>query len=54
MDSKYFVVRTRDDAMRIKNYTGQRYYVYDDGKTFSFKRTNKVLEAWELLKNKII
>lgn len=50
--SKYFVVRTKEMADKIKRITKQYYYVfdnYDGSKTFSFIRNNEVVLAYRMI-----
>lgn len=48
--SKYFIVNSREKALKLKELTGQRYYVFKNGEIFSFLRTKAILDAWEIVK----
>ena len=54
MNNKYFYVFNREEAEKIKQLTGQYYYVFDDkekkGKIYSFVRNNSIIIAYRTIK----
>ena len=54
MNNKYFYVFNREEAEKIKQLTGQYYYVFDDkekeGKIYSFVRNNSIMIAYRTIK----
>ena len=47
--SKYFVVESKWVADTIREYSGKKYYTYDNG--YSFLKTDKVIMCWRILKD---
>ena len=54
MNNKYFYVFNREEAEKIKQLTGQYYYVFDDKekkvKIYSFVRNNSIIIAYRTIK----
>ena len=53
MSSKWFVVHDKEDALKIGRMTGERFYTWDEGTRFTFRRNKRVENAFkEILKQK--
>ena len=53
MGSKWFVVHDKEDALKIGRMTGERFYTWDEGTRFTFRRNERVENAFkEILKQK--
>lgn len=51
MSNKWFVVHDKEDALTIGRMTGERFYTWDEGTRFTFRRSKRVENAFrEMLK----